>query len=127
MPRALTYTRITWTLSPMAPQVPGVTSRVPLVPMVFQAILIGRCATLFHGHNSWLMCEVALSDHRPNCYNKMNKEKKKRKEKITHVHCTSMNVSPLPKCETRLVVLWHEGCGASFLAIADLNGAIFQF
>ena len=33
---------------------------------------------------------------------------KKRKEKITPVHCTGMNVSPLSKCLTRRTVLLHE-------------------
>ena len=46
-PRALTHTRITWALSPMASQVPGVTPGSPLVPMVFQALLMERCATHF--------------------------------------------------------------------------------
>jgi hypothetical protein len=32
MPAALTHTRITWSLSPMAPQVPGVTPGSPLRP-----------------------------------------------------------------------------------------------
>ena len=108
MPRALTYTRITWTLSPMAPQVPGVTSRVPLVPMVFQAILIGRCATLFHGHNSWLMCEVALSDHRPNCYNKMNKENKKKQRKNNACTLYQHECEPITQMRnmTSRVVAW---------------------
>ena len=40
MPGALTHTRITWALSPMAPQVPGVTPESPLCPWCF-------------GHSSW--------------------------------------------------------------------------
>ena len=40
MPGALTHTRITWALSPMAPQVPGVTPGSPLCPW---------CC----GHSSW--------------------------------------------------------------------------
>ena len=39
-PGALTHIRITWSLSPMAPQSPGVTSRSPLYP---------RCC----GNSSW--------------------------------------------------------------------------
>ena len=34
MPEALTHTRITWALSPMAPQILGVTSGSPLCPCV---------------------------------------------------------------------------------------------
>ena len=40
MPGALTHTRITWALSPTAPQVPGVTPGSPLCPWCF-------------GHSSW--------------------------------------------------------------------------
>src|ERR1700737_401819 len=39
-PGALTHTRITWALSPTAPQVPGVTPGSPLCPWCF-------------GHSSW--------------------------------------------------------------------------
>ena len=39
-PRALTHTRITWALSPMAPQVPSVTPGSPLCPW-------------YCGHSSW--------------------------------------------------------------------------
>jgi hypothetical protein len=44
MPAALTHTRITWSLSPMAPQVPGVTLG-SLASMVLGALLMERCAT----------------------------------------------------------------------------------
>ena len=36
-------------------------------------------------------------------------KKRKEKEKLTPVHCTGMNTSPLSKCQTRQVVLWHKG------------------
>jgi hypothetical protein len=38
---ALTHTRITWSLSPMASQVSG----VPLASMVLRALLMKKCAT----------------------------------------------------------------------------------
>jgi hypothetical protein len=41
LPGALTHTKITWSLSPMAPQVPGVTQ----ASMVLRALLMERCAT----------------------------------------------------------------------------------
>ena len=44
MPGAFTHSRITWALSPMVPQVPGAT-QIPLVSMVFQALLMERLAT----------------------------------------------------------------------------------
>jgi hypothetical protein len=44
MPGALTHTRITWFLSPMAPQVPGVTPGSPLRPCV-GGTPYGECAT----------------------------------------------------------------------------------
>ena len=40
-PGALIQPRITWSLSPMVPQVPG-----PFVPMVLQTLLMERCPTL---------------------------------------------------------------------------------
>jgi hypothetical protein len=43
--RARTHTRITWAFSPSVPQSPGCHSGVPLVPMVFQASFLERCAT----------------------------------------------------------------------------------
>ena len=47
MPGAFTHTRITWSLLPMAPQVP-VSLRVPLASMVLGALLMERCATGIH-------------------------------------------------------------------------------
>ena len=41
--KALIHTRITSALSPMTPQVSGVTPGVPLVPMMSRAILMERC------------------------------------------------------------------------------------
>ena len=35
MPGTLTHTRITWALSPTAPQIPGVTAGSPLCPWCF--------------------------------------------------------------------------------------------
>jgi hypothetical protein len=47
MPAALIHTRITWSLSPMAPQVPGVTPGSPLRSWCWGA-LMERCATCIH-------------------------------------------------------------------------------
>ena len=98
-PRALTHTRITWALSPSAPQVPGVTprsplclwcfghpfrevrdtvchSRVPLVPRVFRASLwrgvqhrMRPCAM----HRSWREDSIILKNIFAHLFKRMPK------------------------------------------------------
>jgi hypothetical protein len=43
MPGALTHTKITWALSPTAPQILGVSLGSPPVPMGFWALCVERC------------------------------------------------------------------------------------
>jgi hypothetical protein len=45
MPGALTHTRITWSLLPMAPQVPGVTAGSPFRPWCWGHFFVKRCTT----------------------------------------------------------------------------------
>ena len=50
-----------------------------------------------------------LVEHCSPSGNPQCKKENKRKEKIMPVHCTGMNMSPLSRCQTRQVVLWHKG------------------
>ena len=60
-PKALTHTRITRALSPIGATSPGCYFGVPLVPMVFRALLMERCTTRWVRNVMWSGIFIAWS------------------------------------------------------------------